>query len=97
LFFINTSLKDQRAFILKKPKDPQLELDHSEDIICASIIDCYLQRPANIEHIFLAKFASSYTKKGKKQRNSDMPYVIRYVRYSEHKDDDNFYREQLLL
>jgi hypothetical protein len=37
--FINTSPKDQRAFILKKPKDMQLEPDNSEDIICASIID----------------------------------------------------------
>ena len=26
-----------------------------------------------------------------------MPYVIRYVRYSEHKDPDNYYREQLML
>jgi hypothetical protein len=33
--FINTSPKDQRAFILKKPKDMQLEPDNSEDILCA--------------------------------------------------------------
>jgi hypothetical protein len=60
-------------------------------------LTCYLQRPANIEHICLAEFASSYTKKGKKRRHSDMPYVIRYVRYSEHKDPENFYREHLML
>jgi hypothetical protein len=75
----------------------QLEPDNSEDIICASIIDYYLQRPANIEHICLAELASSYTKKGKKRRHGDMPYVIRYVRYSEHKGVENFYREHLML
>ena len=52
--FINTSPKYQRAFILKKTKDLQQQPDNSEDIICASIIDYYLQRPTTIEHICLA-------------------------------------------
>ena len=61
--FNNTSPKDQHAFILKKPIDLQQQPDNSEDIICASIIDYYLQLIATIEHICLAEFASSYTKK----------------------------------
>jgi effector-binding domain-containing protein len=36
-------------------------------------------------------------KKGRKHRNSDKSYVIRYVKYNKHKDLDNYYREKLML
>ena len=76
----------------KKQKDLQHEPDDSNDIMCASIIDYYLHRPEAIDHICLAEFASSYTKKGTKRRNNAKPYVIRYVKYNKHKDFDSYHR-----
>jgi hypothetical protein len=83
--FINTSPMEQRAFVIKKKKDLERESDESEDIMCPSIIEYYILRPTTIDTIFLAEFASSYTKKGTKHKKYDKPYVIRYVKYKTHR------------
>ena len=75
----------------------QHEPDDSDDIMCASIIDYYLHHLEAIDHICLAKSASSYTKKGTKRRNNTKPYVIRYVKYNKHKNIDNYYQEKMML
>lgn len=87
--FINTSPIDDRAFVLKRKKDLQKEADDSEDIMCPSITDYYALRPTAIEHVCLAEFASSYTKKGQERRKSSRPCVIRSVRYKKYKDIEN--------
>ena len=83
--------------MLKRPIDLKKEPNESEDVMCISIIDNYVQHPEYIENICLAEFASCYTKKGIKQKMYGKPFVIRYVKYNRHKDPDNYYREQLML
>jgi hypothetical protein len=60
--FINTSPLDKYTFMLKPPSFLEQEPDNSEDMICHSIIDYYLQRPSPIKHIFLTEFVSHYKK-----------------------------------
>jgi len=62
--FINTSPINERAFMLKRPKDLQQEPNESKDVMCLSIIDYYIQHPKSLENVCLAEFASSYTNKG---------------------------------
>jgi hypothetical protein len=52
--FINTSPLEKHTFMLKPPIFLQQEPDNSEDVICRSIIDYYIQRPSPIRHICLA-------------------------------------------
>lgn len=87
--FINTSPINERSFMLTKTKDLKREPDESEDIMCPSIIDYYVQRPKLLDGICLAEFASSYTKKRIKHKNQKKSYVIRYVKYNNHRDLDN--------
>jgi hypothetical protein len=62
--FINTSLPGEHTFMLKPPFLLKQELDNSEDVMCHSIIDYYIERPTSIKNIFLAKFISNYKKNG---------------------------------
>jgi hypothetical protein len=62
--FINTSPLEKHTFFLKPPVFLQQELDNSEDVLCRSIIDYYLQRPSPIRHICLAEFVFHYKKNG---------------------------------
>jgi hypothetical protein len=73
------------------------EPDNSEDVICHSIIDYYLQRPPTIKHICLAEFVSHYKKNGTQISKRKKPNVIRFVKYNKHIDYENFCREKLLL
>ena len=60
--FINTSPLDKHTFVLKPSSLLEQELDNSEDMVCRSIIDYYLQRPSPIKHICFAGFVSHYKK-----------------------------------
>ena len=60
--FINTSPLDKHTFVIKPPSLLEQETDNSEDVICWSIIDYYLQCPYPIKHIYLAEFISHYKK-----------------------------------
>jgi hypothetical protein len=62
--FINTSPLDTCTFVLKPPSLLKQEANNSEDAICRSINDYYLQRPPPIKHICLAEFVSHYKKNG---------------------------------
>jgi hypothetical protein len=95
--FINTSSPDTRTFMLKPPILLKQELDNSEDVICHSIIDYYLQCPSTIKHIYLAEFVSHYKKNGTQISKRKKPNVIRFVKYNKHIDYENFCREKLLL
>jgi hypothetical protein len=95
--FINTSPPDTRKFMFKLPFLLKQEPDNSEDVICCSIIDYYLQCPPPIKHIFLAKFISHYKKYGTPISKSKIPNVIRFVKYNKHIDYENCCREKLLL
>jgi hypothetical protein len=75
----------------------QQEPDNSEDIICHSIIDYYIQRPSPIRHICLAEFVSHYKKYGTPISKRKKPSVIRFVKYNKHCDYENYCREKLLL
>jgi hypothetical protein len=62
--FINTSPIDEHTFMLKPPFLLKQEPDNSEDVMCHSIIDYYIERPHAIKHICLAEFVSKYKKNG---------------------------------
>lgn len=65
--------------------------------VFTSINDFYLQQPSPIEQICLAKFALTCTRNGSKQKHGDVTFVIHFMRYSKHKDPNNFYQEKLIL
>jgi hypothetical protein len=60
--FINTSPLEKHTFVLKPPSLLEQEPHNSEDMLCRSIIDYYLQRPSPIKHICLGEFVSHYKK-----------------------------------
>jgi hypothetical protein len=95
--FINTSPLEKHTFVLKPPSLLEQEPDNSEDVLCRSIIDYYLQRPSPIKHICLAEFVSHYKKNGAPISKRKKPSVIRFVKYNKHTDYENYCREKLLL
>jgi ATP-dependent DNA helicase PIF1 len=95
--FINTSPLEKCTFVLKPPVLLQQEPDNSEDVVCRSIIDYYIQRPSPIRHICLAEFVSHYKKNGAPISKRKKPSVIRFVKYNKHCDYENYCREKLLL
>ena len=52
--FINTYPLEKQTFVLKPQYLLEQEPDNSEDMLCCSIIDYYLQHPSPIKHILLA-------------------------------------------
>ena len=74
--FINTSPLEKCTFVLKPPVFLQQEPDNSEDVLCRSIVDYYLQHPSPIRHIYLAKFVSHYKKNGAPISKRKKPSVI---------------------
>jgi hypothetical protein len=95
--FINTSPLEKHTFVLKPPSLLEQEPDNSEDVLCRSIIDYYLQHPSPIKHICLAKFVSHYKKNGAPISKRKKRSVIRFVKYNKHTDYENYCREKLLL
>ena len=95
--FINTTPLEKRTFVLKRPSQLQQEPDSSEDIMCASIIDRYIARPSQFEHICLAEYASSYLGASHHHKRRTRPCVIQFIRYNEHMDPENYYREKMML
>jgi hypothetical protein len=95
--FINTSPLEKRTFVLKPSVFLEQDTDNSEDMLCRSIIDYYLQRPSAIRHIYLAEFVSHYKKNGVPISKRKKPSVIRFVKYNKHSDYENYCREKLLL
>lgn len=73
------------------------EPDDSEDIMCSSMVDKYSTRHHVFEDICLAEDVTFYTMGSKKAKRRKKPYVIRYVRYNEHIDPNNYHREKLML
>ena len=95
--FINTSPANKRTCVLKKPQLLAQEPDESEDIMCSSVIDKYIARPEMFASICLAEYVAFYTWGCAKVKKRRKPHIIRYVRFNEHKDPENYYREKILL
>jgi hypothetical protein len=95
--FINTSPLEKRTFVLKPLVLLQQEPDNSEDMLCRSIIDYYVQRTSPIRHICLAEFVSHYKTNGATISKRKKPFVIRFVKYNKHCDYENYCREKLSL
>jgi hypothetical protein len=95
--FINTSPLEKHMFVLKPLVFLEKELDNSEDVLCHSIVDYYLQCPSPIRHICLAEFVSHYKKNGAPISKRKKPSVIQFVKYNKHSDYENYCREKLLL
>jgi hypothetical protein len=95
--FINTSPLEKHTFVLKPPVFLEQDPNNSEDVLCRSIVDYYLQRPSPIRHIFLAEFVSHYKKNGAPISKRKKPSVIWFVKYNKHSDYENYCREKLLL
>jgi hypothetical protein len=77
--FINTSPLEKCTFVLKPSVLLEQEPDNSEDVLCRSIIDYYLQCPYPIRHIYLAEFISHYKKYGAPISKRKKPSMIRFV------------------
>jgi hypothetical protein len=90
--FINTSPLEKHTFVLKPLSLLEQELDNSEDVLCCSIIDYYLQCPSPIKHICFAEFVSHYKKNGSPISKRKKTSVIRFVKYSKHTDYENYCR-----
>jgi hypothetical protein len=90
--FIKTSPLEKHTFVIKPPSLLQQDPDNSEDVLCHSIIDYYLQHPSPIKHIYLAEFVSHYKKNGAPISKRKKPYVIRFVKYKKHIDYENYCR-----
>jgi hypothetical protein len=95
--FINTSPLDKHTFVLKPPVLLEQEPDNSEDVLCRSIVDYYLQCPSPIRHIFLAEFVLHYKKNGASISKRKKPSMIRFFKYNKHSNYKNYCREKLLL
>jgi hypothetical protein len=95
--FINTSPLEKCTFMLKPPVLLQQKPDNSEDVICHSIIDYYIQIPSPIRDIFLAEFVSHYKKNGTPISKRKKPSVIQFFKYNKHCDYENYCREKLML
>jgi hypothetical protein len=78
--FINTSPLEKCTFVLKPPSFLEQETGNSEDVLCCSIIDYYLQCPFPIKHMFLAEFVSHYKKNGAPISKRKKPSIIRFVK-----------------
>jgi len=109
--YLNTSLPEERVILVKsKDELDQLE-DDSNDIAVEGIMDHYIQRPSELNSICLAEFAAMYNfSKASKSKTAirlldSSGYVqkrlrakiVRFRRYSDAVDADNFYREECML
>jgi hypothetical protein len=88
--FINTSPIDKHTFVLKPTFLLKQEPDNSEDVMCNSIIDYYIECPYAIKNICLVEFVSKYKKYGRHISKNKKPNVIRFVKYNKYIDYENF-------
>lgn len=98
--FINTNIKENRAFILKSDKElKQLPAD-SSDIGKPSLVDRYVKRPNEMKgdnNICLADFGCWYDKSEPGYRKRRKAKVLRCVRFSKTKQPEDYYRELYML
>jgi hypothetical protein len=64
--------------------------------MCPLIIDKYIKRPNYLSNIFLIEFVANYNIVNFREKRKKS-HIICYVHYNEHRDPENYYREQLLL
>lgn len=51
----------------------------------------------SFENSFLVKYVTFYTWESNKIKRPKNPHVIRHVRYNQHVDLENYYREKLMI
>ena len=108
--FINTSPINERNRALKQNKALEDIDEESCDIFRKNIFEKYSERPALFESECLADFASKYKLKSMQNLNDDIENpediskllkskvcILRYRKYKIQQDENNFYREHLLL
>jgi len=74
--FINITPMEECTFILKPSFLLKHEDDNSENVMCSSIIDYYINRPNAIKHICLVEFSSMYNTNGTPISKRKKPKVI---------------------
>jgi hypothetical protein len=95
--FINTSLFEKRAFVLKSQTTlNELELD-SIDVMCPLIICKYLNHPNHCESLSLSFLFSFYNIKNNKISKCCKPKIIKIVNYNKHTNIEFSSKEQPLL
>lgn len=106
--FINTFPANERTKILKSKKELSNSPPDSRDIFIDNYLDHYEIRPESLETCCLAGFVATYeyrrnftniqlnNNKGFLHKRGKMK-VIRYRRYNQENDTDNFYRENVML
>jgi hypothetical protein len=109
--YINTSLPNERTFLIKSQKELEELPENSEDIAASSLIDKYIDRPDELESLCLAEFGAYYDYQKKKPPSQAIPLktlpgfisrrnkarIIRFRNYGEKVDQQNYFREQLML
>jgi hypothetical protein len=83
--FINTSLLQEHAFVLKDVKSLKNLPSNFTNIMCPSIIDKYIKRPNSLFNVSLIEFVVDHdvVNVNKKRHIS---HIICYVHYNEHCD-----------
>ena len=95
--FINTSPPENRILLLKSPKLLAKEKDDFENIMYASVVDKYIQRSKELDKLSLAEFTTFYIGNPSKTNKRQKSYIICYVKYNQHIDNENYCREKLML
>ena len=95
--FIDTRPQNDQTFILKSVKELNKEDDESENVMCKSMMDYYLQHPQIISNICFAEFVSQHKKDDTKLDHKTKPKVICFINFNKHIDIESHCREQLIL
>ncbi len=94
--FINTSLLQERAFVLKNVTSLKtLPLDVI-NIMCPSIIDKYIKRTNYLSNISFIEFVANCDIANLREKRKKS-HIIHYVHSNEHRDLENYYKKHLSL
>jgi hypothetical protein len=94
--FINTSPLQEHAFVFKNVASLKTLPLASTNNMCPSIIDKYIKRPNYLSNISFIEFVANYDIVNIRGKKTNF-HIIRYVHYNEHRDLENYYKEQLIL
>lgn len=107
--FINTSPPDERVKMLKSKSELEKMSVDSTEIYMEGIFEKYEKRPKHLEHLCLAEFGTLYHKikpcsdfnddadPRDEYKEREKPKILRFRRYKLSEDENNYYREQVLL
>lgn len=69
--FINSSLPEERTYILKSKEELEKLEDDEEDVVAKGLIDHYANRSEELEDVCLADFAAKYEYQKRKKKSRE--------------------------